>query len=536
MLAFSRLTPFFLAACTACALSVSAPSIARAQVTPFVQAVAEAAAEDRGLAAFYRAHGYQPLWTGDDAQSKQRREVFLRAIADAGSHGLPAQRYSLETIDADLRAVTSDRALGRVEVEMTKLFLRYAREVQTGVLNPRSIDSGIVRQVPVRNSTDVLTAFAKSSPAAFIRQLPPQTPEYARLMKEKMRYEALIARGGWGEKVNVRNLEPGDSGALVVTLRNRLIAMGYMPRSATATYDTRMRQAVAAFQTDHGLVSDGIAGAGTLKEINASAEKRLSQILVAMERERWTNMPRGERHIWVNITDFKSQIIDDGKVTFETKSVVGHRDEDRRTPEFSDVMEHMVINPTWNVPRSIATKEYLPLLQRNPYALSHLKLYDRRGREVSRARVVDFNRFNAQSFPFNMKQPPSRSNALGLVKFMFPNRYNIYLHDTPAKELFGRDVRTFSFGCIRLNDPFDFAYALLAKQEKDPKGAFQRILGTGRETQVNLEEQVPVHIVYRTAYTQAKGRLQFRLDVYGRDARIWNALDAAGVSLAPRQG
>ena len=518
------------------ALLLAATLPARAQVTAFMQSVAEAAASDREIAAFYRDRGYQPLWTGSDAQSMERREALLRALQDASVHGLPAGRYDLAALDLNLRQITTERALGQAEVEMSKLFLRYARDVTTGILEPRKVDGNIVREIPVRDRTELLSELANANPNAFIRSLPPQTPEYARLMKEKMRYEALIARGGWGATVQASKLEPGDTGNAVVQLRNRMIAMGYMPRSATSTYDTRIRQAVAAFQRDHGLASDGIASADTVREINATAEKRLGQILVAMERERWTNMPRGDRHIWVNLTDFQSQIIDDGKVTFVTKSVVGHRDVDRQTPEFSDVMEHMVINPSWNVPRSIATKEYLPLLKRNPYAVSHLKLIDRRGRVISRDRVVDFNRFNERTFPFNMKQPPGRSNALGLVKFMFPNRYNIYLHDTPEKELFGRDVRTFSFGCIRLNDPFDFAYELLSKQEEDPERAFQRILGTGEETQVNLEEHVPVHIVYRTAYTQAKGRMQFRLDVYGRDARIWNALEAAGVSLATGQG
>lgn len=515
------------------------PQVQAAQqvkITAFVQAVAEASASDREIADFYRTNGYRPIWTGDDPMAMERRVAFMRAIRDVGAHGLPAGRYDPEALDLDLRNISSDRALGRAEVALSKLFLRYAQEIQTGLLKPSSIDNGIVREVPQPDRTALLRDFAASSPISFLRSLPPQTPEYARLMKEKMRYEALIARGGWGDTVRAGKLEPGDTGASVVQLRNRLIAMGYMPRSATSIYDTKMRQAVSQFQTDHGLVSDGVAGEGTLREVNASAQKRLSQVLVAMERERWTNMPRGERHIWVNITDFQAKIMDHGKVTFQTKSVVGHRDLDRRTPEFSDVMEHMVINPTWNVPRSIATKEYLPLLQQNPYAVSHLKLVDRRGRVISRDRVVDFNRFNAQTFPFDMKEPPSRSNALGLVKFMFPNRHNIYLHDTPQKTLFGRDVRAFSHGCVRLNDPFDFAYALLAKQEADPVNTFQRILGTGRETQVDLEEHVPVHLVYRTAFTQAKGRTQFRLDVYGRDAKVWRALEAAGVSLTSLRG
>ncbi|NNE87083.1 MAG: L,D-transpeptidase family protein, partial [Silicimonas sp.] len=211
------------------------------------------------------------------------------------------------------------------------------------------------------------------------------------------------------------------------------------------------------------------------------------------------------------------------------------RDLDRRTPEFSDVMEHMVINPTWNVPRSIAVKEYLPLLQQNPNAAGHMRLVNGRGQVVSRE-GLDFTQFNERTFPFDIKQPPSRRNALGLVKFMFPNRHNIYLHDTPAKKLFGRETRAFSHGCVRLADPFDFAYALLAKQEKNPEAYFQSVLATRKERVVPLEQQVPVHLVYRTAFTQAKGNVQFRRDVYGRDAKIWRALEQAGVSLGSVRG
>ena len=232
----------------------------------------------------------------------------------------------------------------------------------------------------------------------------------------------------------------------------------------------------------------------------------------------------------MNLTDFTASIIDNDAVTFQTRSVIGANDSARRSPEFSDVMEFMVINPSWYVPRSIATKEYLPRLQSNRNAVSHLEITDSRGRVVNRSNV-NFSQYSARTFPFNMRQPPSRGNALGLVKFMFPNQYNIYLHDTPAQNLFGREVRAYSHGCIRLNDPFDFAYALLAKQTADPEGFFQAKLRTGAEARVNLNQPVPVHIVYRTAFTDVRGTLNFRRDIYGRDGKIWNALSREGVAL-----
>ena len=516
-------------------ITFSLTGMAKAQVTAFVQAVAETAASDREIAEFYRSTGYKAIWTGNDRKSKQRREAFLRAVADAGEHGLPASRYDPETLNINLRSIRSERDLGRLEVEMSRLFLRYARDIQTGILVPSQVDDGIKRDVPYRGRTALLVAFSKSTPGAFIKTLPPKDPEYARLMKEKMRFEKIIGSGGWGPEVRASKLEQGQSGQAVVQLRNRLMAMGYLRRTASAAYDDKMVQAVAAFQRDHGLFTDGVAGPGTLAEINVAPETRLTQIIVAMERERWMNMPRGKRHIWVNIPDYHVRVVDNGKITFQTRSVVGQNIHDQRTPEFSDVMEHMVINPTWNVPRSIAVKEYLPLLQNNPFAAGHLRITDARGQTVPRD-AVDFTQFTTTNFPFDLKQPPSDGNALGLVKFMFPNRHNIYLHDTPSKSLFGRETRAFSHGCIRLNDPFDFAYTLLSRQTRDPETFFRERLNTGRETVVELEEYVPVHLVYRTVYTQAKGNLQFRRDIYGRDARIWKALERAGVPLRALRG
>jgi murein L,D-transpeptidase YcbB/YkuD len=254
-----------------------------------------------------------------------------------------------------------------------------------------------------------------------------------------------------------------------------------------------------------------------------------------MERERWMDGALGARHVWVNIPDFTAAIVDHGRVTFSTRSVVGKDHADQRTPEFSDEIEYMVVNPSWSVPRSITTKEYLPLLQRNPNAAGHLKIVDRAGNVVSRA-SINFGRYTAKTFPYSMRQAPSDSNALGKVKFMFPNPYSIYLHDTPQKALFANDVRAYSHGCIRLNDPIDFAHRILAPQSDDPDGLFASYLKTGAEAGLRLAEPVPVHLVYFTAYPSPRGRMTYRRDVYGRDAAIFRALTEAGVVLAPERG
>ncbi len=511
-----------------------APMPLQANDLAYRQAVAEEAAADPALAEFYRERDYAPLWTtGADAG---RREAFFRALATAGDHGLPAGTYGSADLRARFATLTSERQRGRLEVAMTAALLDYAADVQTGTLTPAAVDPGIVREVPRRDPLATLRSFASAEPRAFLRELPPQSREYEQLRRAMLDLRRIIAAGGWGATVAEAKLEPGDSGPHVVELRDRLIRMGYLNRTATQDYDGVIQKAVQRFQIEHGLAPDGIAGAGTLSEINTSAEARLRSVLVALERMRWMNgISLGKRHIWVNLPDFTAKVIDDGKVTFETVTVVGMNQHDRRSPEFSDMMEHMVVNPTWNVPRSITVKEYLPMLQKNPRAAGHLKITDRRGRVVDRSQV-DFTQFTARNFPFAMSQPPSNSNALGLVKFMFPNKWNIYLHDTPSKSLFQKEVRAFSHGCIRLGQPFEFAYTLLARQSDDPQGDFRQYLNSGRETTVPLEQPVPVHLVYFTAWPSPRGEIEYRRDVYGRDARVFDALIAAGVAMPELQG
>lgn len=500
-------------------------------VTAFKQAVAENLNDNQGMAAFYRARNFDPIWTGDSAEDQARRQALLAAFALASDHGLPVSRYNADDLMARLSDVPNGRARGELEIDLSRQFLQFANDLQSGILEPGKVISGIKRKPPRRDAAVLLSRITNEDPTAVIRDLVPATPEYARLMRAKLKLEHKIRQGGWGQTVRGSKLKPGDSGTNVVALRDRLTRMGYMTPSLSARFDDQLQAAVSAFQEDHGLEVDGVAGGSTLKAINTSAVERLKSVMVAMERERWLNLPEGlgQRHVRVNLVNFHAQIFDDNKLTYETRSVIGHQDYDRRTPEFSDVMEHIVINPYWYVPRSIIVNEYLPLLRSNPGAAGHLDIVDGRGNVVGRGR--DFSQYSGRSFPFSMRQRPGPRNALGTVKFMFPNKYNIYLHDTPQKALFKRAVRTFSHGCIRLNDPHDFAYAILAKQESDPKGYFQRILRSGENTKVLLDQQVPVHLIYRTAFTKAKGKVNYRNDVYQRDQKLWKALQAQGVAL-----
>ena len=521
-------------------LAVLLPAAVAAQSTkstPLRQAIAQAAAGDRVLAAFYRDNGFEPLWTGRTRKHRLRREALLIALRGASDHALPVSEYPATEIAARMKRARKAPDRGTLDVYLSKIYLAYAADIGSGIVNPKRINyddedkrGEIARRRPIRDPRALLDGIFVSNAKAYFSLLPPKAPEYNRLMKAKLDLEMIIARGGWGAKVNARRLEPGDTGPQVVGLRDRLIAMGFLKRNARASYDPELTRAVQVFQTAHGLFADGIVGPGSLRMLNTSPNKRLAQIIVAMERERWMNFDRGARFIEVNIPDFSAKIIENGVATFQTRAVVGAAEDERRTPEFSDEMEHMIFNPGWYVPRDIATMEYLPLLQEDPFAVAHLELLDEDGEPVERE-TVDFASLDEETWPFLMKEPPSQVNALGLVKFMFPNRYNIYLHDTPQKVLFSKEARAFSHGCIRLGDPFDFAHALLSLQTEDTQRVIDDALAEEDEFRVDLDEHVPVHVIYRSARVDAKGRLQFRRDIYQRDSAIFSALRRAGVVL-----
>ncbi|MFC0157275.1 L,D-transpeptidase family protein [Mameliella alba] len=501
------------------------------KVTAFKQAVAENVADDDSIAAFYRARDFAPIWTGAGEGDRARRLALMEAFSLADDHGLPAGRYDPERLLRRMSQATDGRSRGMLEIELTRTFIQFANDLQSGILEPGNVVDGIKREAPRRDPEMLLTRLTREDPTAVFLSLVPNSPEYTRLMRAKLRLEHKIRNGGWGQTVPAGSLRPGNSGNAVVALRNRLTAMGYLSPSLSMTYDAEMEAAVREFQEDHAIEVDGVAGGSTMRAINVSPEERLQSIMVSMERERWLNLPegRGKRHILVNLTDFHAQIIDDDKLTFETRSVIGAQGHDRRTPEFSDVMELLVINPYWFIPQSIIRGEYLPAIRANPYAAGHLEIVDYRGRQVSRETASAYA--NSGNFPFTMRQPPGPSNALGSVKFLFPNKYNIYLHDTPSQHLFRREVRTFSHGCIRLDDPHEFAYEILSRQVDDPVSYFKRIHASGENTRIPLETPIPVHLIYRTAFTKAKGQMNYRNDVYGRDAMLWRALTNEGVAL-----
>ena len=486
--------------------------------------------DDPVLEQFYSSRAYATLWPGQDDGA--RRRAALQAFDTAADHAMPVPRYDAKALRKAFASARTEADLVRLEVTMSTALLAFAQDMSSGVLTPAKIDDGIKRKILRPDPQAILAQAGSPDFAAWLKSLVPTTPVYSRLMAEKIALESAVAAGGYGPALTAEEIKPDASTADIIALRDRLITLGYLDRSFTQTFDASLHAAVQRFQQNNGISPDGVVGKGTLACLNASAEDHLKSVVVAMERLRWMgNADLGSRHIWVNQPDFMVKVFDEGAATFESRVVIGKLGHDTQSPEFSDVMEFMVVNPTWSVPRSIVVKEYLPQFKEDPLAESQLQLLDTDGNVVDRS-TVNFAAYTPETFPYALRQPPEEGNALGKVKFMFPNTYNIYLHDTPTKSLFAKDVRAFSHGCIRVGSPFELAYFLLARQSDDPEGLFASYLNTGTEAVLNLQASVPVHLVYFTAWPNDAGAMGYRRDIYGRDKKLFSALSEAGVALA----
>lgn len=487
------------------------------------------------LRAFYEARAYVPIWV----HSPARRVAFLAALDLASDHGLPVREYKASELRRLQSESESFESFARLELAFSQSFIKYATHISAGVVAPSSVNREILHKPYIAPAADFLNGMADaSSPMSFLTALEISTPEYRALLNEKRRLDALIDSDPVGTRISTRGMmRPGYKGDRVVQVRERLKVLGYGDLGLSRIYSDDLIEVVRKFQTDHKLRPDAVMGPATIGAMNKSASDRLEQVLVNLERRRWLNYSMQGRHISVNLPDFTMAVVDDGITSFRSDVVIGKTGKDYRTPEFSEDMTHMVVNPFWHVPRSIAGREFLPKLKRDPLSLSRegLLVMNRRGQVLNTA-GADFSGYSERNFPFLIKQPPGNRNALGRVKFMFPNRNNIYLHDTPAKKLFRRDRRAYSHGCIRVQKPFALAYHLLEPQTKDPKGTFDYLLNRKRERQINLETPVPVHLVYHTVFLAEDGEIAYREDLYHRDRAIFDALLDAGLRLSGLSG
>ena len=292
-------------------------------------------------------------------------------------------------------------------------------------------------------------------------------------------------------------------------------------------FDADLGEAVRRFQSRHGLVADGLVGASTLQVLNVTPAERIDQIRINLERARWLReeLASADDFVIVNIAGFYVRLFEGGQARWESRVIVGT--EYDQTPIFAADMKYLVFNPTWSVPRSIIREEMIPDMKNNPAYLSagNYQLLDAAGRAVSPA-SVDWSSIGPDNFPYGIVQQPGPDNALGRVKFMLPNEHAVYLHDTPGQELFARTGRTFSHGCVRTENPLEFAARLLADQAEWSAAAIDNLVASGETSTVFLSEPLRVFILYWTAEPAAEGGVRFYEDVYGRDAAVLEALNA----------
>jgi murein L,D-transpeptidase YcbB/YkuD len=360
--------------------------------------------------------------------------------------------------------------------------------------------------------------------AETLRALAPSGKGYVQLREVLQKYRKVEQDGGWPTVSGA--LGSGSQGVQVRNLRVRLQASGDLTEGdagKTPGYDKAVADAVRRFQKRHGLAETGTVNAATVAALNVPVSQRIRQVELNLERWRWLPDEFGSRYILVNIPSFKMSVVENGKRVMEAKVVVGRQE--RQTPTFTAKMAYLVMSPKWYVPRSIAVKDKLPQLKRNPYALArqNIRIYNNSGQQLNPG-AINWSAVGAGNFNYQLRQDAGPRNALGGIKFMFPNPYNVYLHDTPSRGLFSQNQRTFSSGCIRISNPVELAEYLLKHDPKWNREAIKAAAASGTQRVVNLPQQVPVFLLYWTAWVDEDGLANFRDDIYSRDKPLVRAL------------
>lgn len=507
------------------------------------------------LARFYESRQYRPAWS-NDAGPLPSAEVLLDTVAtEAEREGLRPGDYRLAKLKALLQMLRQQQAethgpfdpqaLAELEFLLTDTFLLYGTHVSAGkkvTLNKMTAE-WFVKQQKADLVSMLETAVTDNQLADILRALPPPHPGYRELREALVQYRDFAARGGWPLVPDGPKLQRGDRDERVSKLRARLQVTGELPRQSPdsqdsasrsarkkrvsadttgdrALFDETLAQGVRKFQQQHGLATDGVVGFETVAALNVSADTRVQQIVINMER--WRVFPRdlGPRHVDVNIPNFTLDVVEGHVSVLHMKVVVGKMMQERSTPTFSALMDSLVLNPYWYVPESIAQKELFPMSRKDPsYFATHGFVVRRvpiAGKQTADPNAADGAK-TATAYRYLLRQEPGPKNALGRVKFMFPNAYGVYLHDTPTKELFNRRIRTFSHGCIRVEKPLDLAVYLLQGEAEWNQDAILAALDRGKGKTISLSTPVPVYIQYWTAWVDEEGTVQFRNDIYGYD-------------------
>lgn len=475
------------------------------------------------LAEWYEARDFAPFWS--PANRRAATETVIYRLLTAYEDGLIPADYRASTL-FEKQGLKDPAGVASFDVALSFAAATYGQHLNSGRVEPNKINRELVIY-PTRISANRLMdrLAAVDDPAKALDRFAPNTDRYNRLKKHLLALRLRDAEGGWTSVPDGEVLKEGMSDPRVPLLRTRLTESGDLPAGAHTgeVYDGNLVKAVKYYQWRTGLTTDGVVGPATLKELNISVAERIKQVELNLERRRWMQADFGNPYIFVNLADQVLKVVKDEKTIHATVVQVGKPY--HRTPVFTESMEYLDFNPYWNVPYSIATKEYLPKLKRNPYALQSQNIRVLRGGSVVNPGSIPWQSYSTKRFPVRLRQDPGPKNALGRVKFMFPNNFNIYIHDTPSKSKFQASSRYFSHGCIRVYDPFKLAEVVLGLQGMS-RGEVDRIAASRKRKIVRLDDTLPVHITYLTAWVNKDGSAHYRRDVYGRDTILAKALNA----------
>lgn len=471
---------------------------------------------------FYRQNDYKPVWN-----ERGQREMLFRNIETIGDDGLFFQDYHGPYLKKALSNLDSNSAEenNRVEILLTDAFLSLSEDLATGKLNPKDLYKIWGTSLNTISSVDLLKhAIENGNIQEALDSVRPHNIVYSGLKKSLREFKeskdsennsiTLIPAG--------KLIRPGETTSRIVLFRKRFKELGYPvdADSKDSLYDPELEQVVRDFQKTRGLEIDGLLGNSTVRNLNMNREDRYHQLLVNMERWRWYPRDLGEHYIIINVANFALQVVKNGDTIRTHKTIVGTLS--RKTPVFSDEIAYIIYNPTWTIPPTIKKNDVIPGSKRDPEYLNkkHLKAYDSQGNVVDPS-TIDWSSRDALNYTYRQNAGPS--NPLGRVKIIYPNKYMIYLHDTPSKALFDQNIRAHSSGCIRVQDALDLAKYLLDDQEKYDDKKIMEILESGKTTEIPVTKKVQVHHFYWTAYREHDS-LKFIEDVYNLDQDLWNHL------------
>lgn len=483
------------------------------------------------LPRFYYNRFFTPAWLSD-AGLNEHAHHLINAIRHVDEHGLQPEDYHLEMIEkyttSFLREIVPPQEeMMKAEMLMTDAFLLLASHLYFGKVDPEKIDANwkIQRKEPELFLDRRLEAAVTSTGVEHeLNQLLPRQKNYQIMRGRLARYHEM-EKHDWKPIAPGVTLRPGDEHQSISKIRKRLHDLNYkLSDTLSNLYDEVLAMKVMAFQQRHGLNPDGVIGSFTLQALNLTPAQRAEMMRVNMERLRWLPLETPKKYVLVNIANFTMDVIEGSDTLLSSRAIVGRNY--RKTPVFTGRMTYLVFSPTWVIPPGILANDVIPAVKKDPDYLKqkNMKVIRFDGTEVDQS-TIDWATVTGRNFPYMIRQEPGPDNALGRVKFMFPNQYNVYIHDTPSRNLFSKDGRAFSSGCIRIEKPIEFAQLLLSDNLRWDEKAIRTAMNANSEQTVRLSKPWNVVLVYFTSWADAQGNIQFRQDVYDRDAAVSQALN-----------